>query len=119
MFCSFINIGHHTFQCSKCGTIIETEAEPPIFPCSAINISSNEIGFVQKIKNFSDSLLNHAKNNFIMADDSEIEKRFKICEGCDYFSNGSCSQCGCPIHRTKNYISKLSWTSEKCPIDKW
>lgn len=119
MFCDFINIENNVFQCSRCGVVIETSSEPPIFPCSSLELSSNQPGLAQKIKNFSSSLIHHAKNNFAVADDAEIEKRFKICEGCEHFSNGSCSQCGCPIHRTRNYISKLSWASESCPIDKW
>jgi hypothetical protein len=100
-------------------TITSYDGNTPIFPCRITGLSSKQPNLVDKIKNFSHSIIDHAKNNFKLAEDSEIERRFKICESCDKFKNGSCSECGCPIARTQNYISKLSWDSEKCPIDKW
>ena len=120
MFCDFISNGHNTYVCTKCGMQITVDDDiPPIFPCNSINLTSHEPNIVEKIKNFSKSLADHAKNNFTLASDSEIERRFKICESCEFFKNQSCSQCGCPINRTRNYVSKLSWDSEKCPVDKW
>lgn len=120
MLCEFVFITENMYKCTKCGLEIAVEDDdPPIFPCSYMSIKSEEPGFGAKIKNFSKSLISHAKNNFVLAKDEEIERRFKICESCEFFKNQSCLQCGCPINRTRNYISKLSWDSEKCPIDKW
>lgn len=120
MFCNFISNEYNIYTCTKCGMQITVDdGIPPIFPCGSINLDSEEPNIGEKIKNFSKSLINHAKNNFTLASESEIERRFKICESCEFFKNQSCLQCGCPINRTRNYISKLSWDSEKCPIDKW
>lgn len=87
--------------------------------CSGEVLSSSNPNLIQQVKNFAYSLANHANNNFKLAEDSEIERRFKICNSCEFFKNNSCSQCGCPINRHKAYISKLSWDSEKCPVNKW
>lgn len=120
MFCDFIAIENNTYKCSRCGLIITAQdGQSPIFPCGAMNLDSKGPDFATKVKNFSQSLFNHTTNKFKMADDKEIERRFKICESCEFLKNQSCLQCGCPINRTRNYISKLSWDSEKCPIDKW
>lgn len=120
MFCDFISTDTNIYVCSKCGLeILVEDGTPPIFPCSSIQLNHGEPNMGQKISNFAKSFLNHAKNNFVLAKDEEIERRFKICESCEFFKNQTCSQCGCPINRTRNYISKLSWDSEKCPINKW
>jgi hypothetical protein len=120
LFCNFILLDDGYYECSKCKMSIVTEdLTPPTFPCRMAGLSSKEPNLVDKIKHFSNSLIDHAKNNFVLATDSEIERRFKICETCDSFKHGSCLECGCPIVRTKNYISKLSWASEKCPLNKW
>jgi hypothetical protein len=120
MFCEFIQQSNASYKCNKCGIEISTnDDQPPIFPCRITNLSSKEPDLATKVKNFSGSFFNHAKNNFKLASDSTIEKRFKICESCDSFRGGSCLECGCPIVRTRNYISKLSWDSEKCPLNKW
>jgi hypothetical protein len=120
MFCDFVLIENNTYECYHCGNIVSSEdGDIPVLPCSSLKLSSKDVDLAEKIKNFSKSLIDHAKNNFGLCDNKQIEERFKICENCEYFNKSSCSMCGCPIIRTKNYISKLSWSSEKCPINKW
>lgn len=120
MFCDFILISDSTYRCSKCETLISTnDGQVPIFPCKVTNLRSDLPNLADKIKNFLSSLFDHTNNSFKLAKDGEIERRFKICETCDSFKNGSCLECGCPIIRNRAYISKLSWDSEKCPKDKW
>lgn len=119
-FCNFNLIEENYYQCITCGTIIQTEDgdEPPQqFLCKMAR--PGDIGWIEKIKNFSLSLIEHSKNNFELLDETQIEKRFDICQKCEFFQNNTCSQCGCPLLRHRNYISKLSWASSKCPIDKW
>lgn len=119
MFCEFIEIDTDTYQCVKCNNVIvSTDFEPPIFPCG-MQINTNNPNWIEKIKNFTSSAFDHLKNGLEYASDDEIKKRFDICQTCEFYKNGTCSQCGCPIYRTRNYISKLSWASEKCPIEKW
>lgn len=120
MFCEFIQIDYDRYECSRCGFVLESlDNNKPVWPCSGIKVSSSEPELIDKIKNFASSLASHAKNSFTLASDEKIQNRFNICSQCEFFKDNSCSQCGCPINRHKNYISKLSWDSEKCPIDKW
>lgn len=119
MFCDFIEIEPTFYKCTKCGTIVESmDLQPPNLPCSA-TITETDPNWLDKIKNFSKSMMDHASNGFAMATDDDIRHRYEICSTCEFFKNSTCSKCGCPLYRTKNYISKLSWASEKCPVDKW
>lgn len=119
MFCDFFYIHGNLYKCKNCNIIISTDDNnPPIFPCVG-NISYNDPSFIDKIKNLSHSIYKHINNGFVLASDEEIKRRFGICQSCEYFKNNLCTQCGCPVNRSKNYISKLSWKSEDCPVNKW
>lgn len=41
------------------------------------------------------------------------DARSKICQSCEFFSNGFCLQCGCKLD------IKLINAEEQCPIHKW
>jgi hypothetical protein len=45
----------------------------------------------------------------------EIQKRYSICESCEYFHSASkrCRKCGCFLKW------KTAWKSQACPINKW
>lgn len=119
MFCDFIEIEPTIYKCTKCGVIVESmDLQTPNLPCSA-TIVATDPNWLDKVKNFSKSIIDHANNGFVLATDDDIRHRYEICSTCEFFKNSICSKCGCPLYRTKNYISKLSWASEKCPIDKW
>jgi len=75
--------------------------------------------FLQKVKNFAVASAKHAAAGMPMASDEEIIRRHDICLGCEFLKNGACSKCGCPVVRTKQYVSKLSWADSECPVGKW
>lgn len=75
--------------------------------------------FLQKVKNFAVSSAKHVAAGMPMASDEEILRRHDICQGCEFFKDNSCQKCGCPVVRTKKYISKLSWADQECPVGKW
>jgi hypothetical protein len=37
----------------------------------------------------------------------------EVCNGCEYFSNNQCLQCGCIVETI------MMLTTAKCPINKW
>ena len=75
--------------------------------------------FLTKVRNFSVASAKHVASGAPMASDAEILRRHDICMGCEFMKDGACTKCGCPIVRARQYISKLSWAGESCPVGKW
>lgn len=122
MLCEFIP-NNKGFICKNCGMFIKTlDGLPPVFPCKKNTVrlkNETDVSFAQKIKNFAKAVASHASTGMKLASDETILKRYNICESCDFFDNGSCSQCGCPIYKHKKFVSKLSWAEQSCPVSKW
>ena len=49
----------------------------------------------------------------------QIDERMDICNGCEFYKNNTCLKCGCALSREKNYMNKLLWADQSCPINKW
>lgn len=54
-----------------------------------------------------------ASGQAITSSREEIKRRLEICEGCEFYKNGTCQKCGCVIR----FKTKLA--TEKCPLGKW
>lgn len=125
MKCDFVTFDGMHFKCKYCGIELifsEYQYSAPVYICNrSIAKNSNETfrGFIQKIKNFTLATIKHIANGAPMCDEQTIEKRYNICLKCEHFNKNACSLCGCPLKRHKAYISKLAWSDQKCPIDKW
>ena len=74
---------------------------------------------IQKAKNFATSTARHVAAGMPQASQEQIDARFAICQGCEFFDGRACTKCGCPVVREKAFVSKLSWANEKCPAGKW
>lgn len=74
---------------------------------------------MEKAANFAKSAVNHVAAGMPKATQEEVDRRFVICQGCEFLKDGACVKCGCPIVRQAKFISKLSWANEKCPVGKW
>jgi hypothetical protein len=72
-----------------------------------------------KAANFAKSAAAHVAAGMPRASDAEIERRFAICQGCEFYDGKACTQCGCPVVRESRFVSKLAWANEKCPVGKW
>lgn len=33
--------------------------------------------------------------------------------------NKQCLECGCNITNKRQFMNKLAWSDQKCPLDKW
>jgi hypothetical protein len=75
--------------------------------------------FLTKVKNFAVSAAKHVAAGMPMASDEEIIRRHDICMGCEFMKDNACTKCGCPVKRAKEYVSKLSWADQACPVGKW
>ena len=74
---------------------------------------------LKKAANFAASAAKHVAAGMPMASEEEVARRFAICEGCEHFDGRACRQCGCPVVRERQYLSKLSWADSSCPVGKW
>ena len=80
--------------------------------------------FFKKIRNFAVSLFKHTKSGMPKASQFTINTRFEICYECDSFDTRhlpvmECSECGCNISKEKEFMNKLAWQDQKCPLGKW
>tara|TARA_R110001592_G_scaffold350425_1_gene646556 strand:- start:125 stop:541 length:417 start_codon:yes stop_codon:yes gene_type:complete len=64
-----------------------------------------------KVKSFFTTMRDWAKSGFKKAEFAD--KRYSICQGCEYFSEPRCNLCGCYM-KGKTSVAKAS-----CPILKW
>lgn len=74
---------------------------------------------IQKAKNLAKSAVRHVASGMPMCTQEQVDARFAICRGCEFYKDGACQQCGCPLVRERKFISKLSWAHEECPAGKW
>ena len=74
---------------------------------------------LQKAANFAASAAAHVAAGMPQASQEQIDARFAICQGCEFFDGRACTKCGCPVVREKQFVSKLAWANEKCPVGKW
>jgi len=116
MFCQFIKISDTEYLCSACGTtaeVIDHSSDTPIIPCS--NPFKNEQLNINKLKNQLDNDIDKED----LCSDIEIEHRYVLCSGCEFFTNNTCSKCGCILNRYRVHLNKLAIKNEKCPMNKW
>lgn len=98
LLCNFTYLYDSKYKCLNCGLIIITDdGQPPVFPC----ISHKPIN----------------KNN--LCTDDQVNKRYSICNNCEFFNKNTCTKCDCVITRNLNYMNKLFFKDQECPELKW
>lgn len=123
--CEFITQDNIHFECKNCGlkvTATEPQQDPPIFVCQRPirrHENQDEPSFAQKIQNFAKSTAKHIAAGMPMCTEEQIIERHNICLQCEYFKDDTCSKCGCPLIRNKQFVSKLAWADQECPVGKW
>lgn len=73
----------------------------------------------QRLANFATSAAKHIAGGMTRCTQEQVDARYAVCQQCEHLQNGLCVKCGCPLVRERQFISKLSWASEECPIGKW
>ena len=118
------------FKCQHCNNIINydlAESGLPKIPCGvklSKGISGKDIKFIRpniltRIKNFLKALWSHLTTGAKRTSLEERQNRLAICTDCEYYDGVACTQCGCPITRHQQFVSKLDWKNQKCPVGKW
>lgn len=74
-----------------------------------------------RIKTFIKSLFWHIYSGSPKSSQDQIETRYNICLLCDKFDTkfSICNICGCNINKKKQFLNKLAWADQECPIGKW
>jgi len=88
----------------------------------AYRVSPQEgVSIFEKMSNLAKASVNHILKGRPQATQEKIDKRFTVCETCEYLIKRKmeCSKCGCGIRSIKGKISKLSWDDSTCPVGKW
>ncbi len=93
-------------------TVDETHPAYPATPKQGLTLA-------QKAANFAASAAKHVAAGMPRATDEQVAERFAICQGCEHYDGKACRKCGCPVVRERQFISKLSWAGESCPVGKW
>lgn len=130
IFCNLVNTKEDQFICTICNNIYkipDAHIDLPKLLCKKLILQNNpsikkiktKISFRKKIANFILASIKHILNGGKRTSQEEREKRYSICQNCEFFDNNSCTQCGCPISRHEKFISKLDWANQHCPIGKW
>ena len=73
----------------------------------------NSPSFGRKAFIFGKAVVRHAADGFHRAEDDVVEKREGLCNGCPANRGGECELCGCLVKL------KVTWRSEKCPMEIW
>jgi hypothetical protein len=74
-----------------------------------------------RIKTFVKSLFFHVLSGFPKSTHKEIFDRYNICIECPEFNKykSQCNICGCNISKKSQFLNKLAWADQECPIGKW
>jgi len=63
----------------------------------------------------------HCIEGFPTCNKEEILERFNICLKCEEYNskNSTCNECGCNLSNRKEFMNKLAWADQECPLKKW
>jgi hypothetical protein len=100
---------------SQAGDQITVDETHPAYPAKP----KPGVSLITKAVNFAASAARHVAAGMPQASEEEVARRFAICEGCEHYDGKACKQCGCPVVREKQFISKLAWADQSCPVGKW
>ena len=76
---------------------------------------------INKIKTFLKSLWFHVGAGMPKATKQQISERYITCFTCDMFDNkkSQCLVCGCNVTPKRQFLNKLAWADQVCPLGKW
>ena len=74
-----------------------------------------------KLQVFLKSLWFHIARGLPKCTKTEILQRYNICTNCEHFdqNKSQCGICGCNVSQKPQFLNKLAWADQQCPINKW
>lgn len=80
-----------------------------------LNIKNN------RVIRFIYALFWHIVSGFPTCNKQQIQERYDICKQCIEFNKTKsiCNICGCNLSNHKEFMNKLAWADQECPVGKW
>ena len=80
-----------------------------------------------RLANFGKAAINHVLEGNPKVTEEVMKERLAICKDCELFKpndnnvGGICthSSCGCNIQDNMDYLNKITWADQECPLKKW
>lgn len=84
-------------------------------------MTMRSMDMLTRIKTFIKSLLFHIRAGLPKSTKEEILYRYQICSACEDFikEDNMCGICGCNVTNKKQFLNKLAWADQECPLKKW
>ena len=123
-FCKTVVNKDNALAARTCPSLLDRYAKDPNFPqvrLDKIQIEDKEGNIVQTIEGEQAKQWdqNNPHQDKKQCSQEQIDNRLAICQTCEFYQNNSCLKCGCTLNRDKNYMNKLLWADQRCPVDKW
>lgn len=123
--CNFQPDGDGKFICQECGLRVPRQNIKA--NCKVKNKGYTPPSLPERIQNFTISAVKHAAAGNPKVPEHIMKERLAICKECPLFKpndndvGGVCthSTCGCNIKDNMEYLNKLAWADQKCPVDRW
>lgn len=79
------------------------------------------ITWILRLKTFCKSLFWHISLGLPKTPKDIINSRYQICLSCDSYDQqyAQCTECGCNINNKSQFLNKLAWADQECPLNKW
>lgn len=114
--CKCYDCGYETIYCNAKKYCL-SKPQPQLERPSLIN----------RVTNFVAAVTQHAIAGNPTVSEKTMKERLAICKECPLFKlntnavGGVCTHetCGCNVQDNLNYLNKIAWADQKCPIDKW
>jgi len=120
--CQFERQEDGGLACRVCGLRAPKSSSRPVAACRPrrpIVFAEPQVPIFRKAGNFAVSAAKHVAAGAPRCTDEQVAARYEICVGCEHYDGSECRKCGCPVVRKRQWISKLSWAGESCPVGKW
>ncbi len=69
--------------------------------------------------NFASAMARWIAHGMRVCTQEQIEQRLAICEACEFYRDGYCQHCGCPVNDRREIRNKAALFSETCPRNFW
>jgi len=106
-------------QCALCKLFVRNQQAT--IPCARVEVALQPPSLPRRLANFAQAATKHLVAGMPQALPFEIERRFTICQACELFDGRICthSSCGCHVSSSANFLNKLAWAEQQCPVGKW